>query len=362
MRVPCPWTKGYAGVGRDVGHLGENQTGPAQRARTEVDQMEVVDQTVLGRIHAHRRDHDAVGQGQAAQLQRREHGRGRRFGRRRAGAVGEPALDPGQEVTIAQTQVLMADALAAGQQAVGELQRVEVDVAVDRLEPFGRIARRALQFQHLDPALGLIGREGEIEITATGQGPGQMDGVLEGQFGPGPDGEMRGVGGVPQQDDLAVAPVGTRDAREVEPGRAADVSRIAHQGVTTQPVGEQGFGRTTGLILVELIEAEAKPGRLGAFDDEGRGSRFELVGVGPDPTVRGVDEGEGEGVERLMRAQPDVFVGAHVDVDAEGLGPGIAGHAVQPVGGNHDVSVKRPGVRDLGLKPQLDAQGAGPVM
>ncbi|MBX9460536.1 MAG: hypothetical protein KL785_04955 [Brevundimonas sp.] len=109
---------------------------------------------------------------------------------------------------------------------------------------------------------------------------------------------------------------------------ATQVAGVAHQGVAAQPVGEQGLGLAAGLILVHGVETEAAPGRLGAFHDEGRGARFELVGVGPDPAVRGVDEGEGEGVERLFRTQPDIFVGPHVDVDAEHLGIVVAHPAV----------------------------------
>ena len=207
-----------AGVGRDVGHLGEDQSGTAEGPAAEVYQVEIADQAVLGRIHAHRRDDDAIGQGQAAQLQRCEHGRRRIVFGRSAGLFSEPALDAGQEITVPQTQVLMADALAAGEQAVGELQRIKADIAVDGLEPFGRVTGRALQLEHLDTTLGLIGRQARVEIVGFGQGLGEADGVLEGQFGAGADGEMGGVGGVAQQHHLSVAPVGAGDPREVEPG------------------------------------------------------------------------------------------------------------------------------------------------
>ena len=156
----------------------------------------------------------------------------------------------------------MADALAASQQAVGELKRVEADVAVNGLEPFGGVAGGALQLEHLDPAFGFIGDEARIQIFGFGQGFGETDGVLEGQFCAGADGEMRRVGGVAQQHHLAVAPVGAGHAREVQPGRAAQVFRIAQQGVAAQPVGEQGLGRAAGLVVVHRVEAEAAPGRF----------------------------------------------------------------------------------------------------
>ena len=75
-----------------------------------------------------------------------------------------------------------------------------------------------------------------------------------------------------------------------------------------------------------------------------------------------LDEGEGEGLERLFRAQPDVFVGPYIDVDAEGLGVIVADPAVQPVGGDDDVGVQRTDVGDLALEPQVDAQRPGALV
>jgi hypothetical protein len=67
-------------------------------------------------------------------------------------------------MAVPHAQVLVADALAAGQQGVGELLRLQMRVAGDVLEPFGGIARRRLDAQHLDLALGLI-RGGHIRAV-----------------------------------------------------------------------------------------------------------------------------------------------------------------------------------------------------
>ena len=56
------------------------------------------------------------------------------------------------------------------------------------------------------------------------------------------------------------------------------------------------------------------------LDDEGRGLVVELVGVGLEPAVLGLLEGEGEGLEQLVRAQPDEAAAAQVDVGLEGRG------------------------------------------
>ena len=60
---------------------------------------------------------------------------------------------------------------------------------------------------------------------------GQHDGVFQGQFGAGPDGEMRGMGGIPHQDHIVVMIGAAIDAREVEPGGTAEMARIAHQRI-----------------------------------------------------------------------------------------------------------------------------------
>ena len=135
-------------------------------------------------------------------------------------------------------------------------------------------------------------------------------------------GGSRGIG-------FAIArTLGEAGARVAITARKADELDEARAALATLGCEVWAFCNDLG------VEAEAAPGRLGAFDDEGRGAGFELVGVGPDPAVRGLDEGEGEGVERLVRTQPDVFVGPHVDVDAEDLGILVANPAVEPVGGD----------------------------
>ena len=218
-----------------------------------------------------------------------------------AGFLPEPALDAFQPVLVAQAEVLVADALAAGQQRISELQRLEMEVALERLEPFGRVAGAVLQLEHLEVPLGDIFEHRRVEGQArTVQHLGQLDRILERQLGARADREMGGVGGVAEQDELAVVPALALDAAEVEPGgRADEVGGVGLERVAVEIFGEQFFAGGDGLGLVHAVEAEAAPGLFRTFDDEGRAVGREAVGVGPDPAVLGLFEGEGEGVEGL---------------------------------------------------------------
>ena len=68
-------------------------------------------------------------------------------------ALPEPALDAFEPFAVAKAQILVADALAAGQQRISELQRLEMQVAVQRLEPFGRVARAVLELEDFEVPL-----------------------------------------------------------------------------------------------------------------------------------------------------------------------------------------------------------------
>ena len=66
----------------------------------------------------------------------------------------------------------MADALTAREQRVSELQWLEMEVAVEGFEPFGRVACAVLQLEDFERALGLVfvegGFEGEGLVIASG--------------------------------------------------------------------------------------------------------------------------------------------------------------------------------------------------
>ena len=58
---------GNAPFGHDAGRFHDHQPEAAQREAAKMDEMPVIGEAVDGRILAHRRDHRAVAQGQAAQ-------------------------------------------------------------------------------------------------------------------------------------------------------------------------------------------------------------------------------------------------------------------------------------------------------
>jgi hypothetical protein len=143
-----------------------------------------------------------------AQPVRREHGRRRHRGAPscRAPALvrtrSPPALDALEVAAVAQPQVLVTHALAAGEQAVGELFRLEVDVAAHVLEPLHRVACRVLQPQRLGHALVLVAAQAASAGHRSVELAGEPDGVLHGELGAGTDGEVRGVRRVADQHDV----------------------------------------------------------------------------------------------------------------------------------------------------------------
>ena len=123
---------------------------------------------------------------------------------------------------------------------------------------------------------------------------------------------------------LLVRPGLAQHAVEVEPGRAAQVAGIGHQPMAAEVPGEDLLAGGDRLVLAHAVEAEARarsPREHSTMKVAVSG--IELVGVRPDPAVLGLLEDEGEGVvELLVRAEPDVLAGAHVDVGLEHVARG----------------------------------------
>src|SRR5215212_4047893 len=71
------------------------------------------------------------------------------------------------------------------------------------------------------------------------------------------------------------------------------------------------------LVQPKVVEAEPLPSLRQTLDDERAGIVVEVVSVEPDPTRARLLETEGEGVEHLVSAEPNVLVLAHVDICLE---------------------------------------------
>ena len=359
--------RGDAGIGGDAGHFGHHQRCAAEAARRVMLKVEVAGHAVGRRIGAHRRHHDAVAQGHAAQLEWREHRRQRLFagGRRHAAAGGEPAVVVLGVGRVAQLLVGVTDALAAGQQRESELVGLHIDVVIDFLEPGHAIARRALQLKRLDFAFRLVASEAGRHITICAvQHLDQGRGVFHRQLGTGTDGEMRGVRGVTQQHDIFLEPALAEHAVELDPGRrSTQVPGIGDQPGAVEHVGEEFLAEGDRLIRLQLVESGLEPGFLRCFDDEGGPFVVELVGMQVEPARLGLLEGESEGVELLLGAEPDEATLADVDARVEVVGVFGARSGIDAIGADDQVVFPGIVVRilEFGFKLQVHAEfpGAG---
>src|SRR5450759_1829562 len=126
---------------------------------------------------------------------------------------------------------------------------------------------------------------------------------------------MRCRGRITQQHDIAIAPPLAQHPVEVKPRGTAQMARIRHQAVAAEITREDLLASGDALVEAHAVEAGAAPSRLRAFYNERRGVRVELIRVRPYPTVFSFFKNERERVvEFLMRAEPNIFAGAHVDI------------------------------------------------
>src|SRR5438046_2060488 len=148
---------------------------------------------------------------------------------------------------------------------------------------------------------------------------------------------MRRVRRVAEQDEVPVAPRLVPDGDKVNPPGG-----VRPQGMTTELSGEELLTVRQALSLISLIEAGPSPGGLVAFDNECAGLTIEGVSVDLEQSVLVLTEDEGEGVEHFIGAEPDISRLAHVPARLEDLGLGLADHTVDPIGGDGEVTIRKP--------------------
>jgi hypothetical protein len=118
------------------------------------------------------------------------------------------------------------------------------------------------------------------------------------------------------------------------------VAGVAYQAMTAEVPGKDALAGFNRLLLAHVVEAHPPPGRLRAFDDEGRRVGIELVGVRPDPAMLGFLEDEREGVvELLVRAEPNVLGLANVDVRPEGISERAAHFRIRTISCHDEIAV-----------------------
>ncbi|MNK98502.1 hypothetical protein D3C87_1188670 [compost metagenome] len=236
-----------ARIGRHARHLGKHEARATHGARAQVHQMVVARHAIDGAVLRHRRDGDAVFQQHAAQAERREHGRQWLLRQRHASLLAraprQPLFITGHVGRVAQAQVFMRNALAAREHRIGELRRFHDAVTLDVFKPLHGIARRALDFQHLDGAQLLVGGQRRSRLGMLAEAARQLDRVFQRQLGTGAYRIMGRVGRVAHQHDghaiLVMHPLPANDAGEGDPlRRAAQMRRIAQQTVAVEFLGE----------------------------------------------------------------------------------------------------------------------------
>src|SRR6202012_5306744 len=117
---------------RDAGHFGVHEARAAERTIAVVHEVPVVRHAVGRTVLCHWRDHDTVRESEAAQLEGQEHRRAASAPAVAAGGAAFIALD---ELRVPYLQILVSDALTAGEETIGELLGRQTGVALDVLEP-----------------------------------------------------------------------------------------------------------------------------------------------------------------------------------------------------------------------------------
>jgi hypothetical protein len=242
-------------------------------------------------------------------------------GRRDAGAAArqplrEPAFVAVHVGRIAQAQVFVRQALAAGQHGIGELRRLHRAVALDVLEPLHRIARRALQLEHFHRAHRLV-RASARCIGMLAEAARQLDRIFQRQLGARADRIMRvcaaspisTTGTLPSQCTHLPQTMRGKVIHMAEPRRWAALDIRWPSSCSANSARRR---RSTLPGSFDPAPPRATPFRR--FDDEGRGVGVVLIDVRLEPAVLRLFEGEGERIELLVRAQPDKAAVARLDL------------------------------------------------
>ena len=242
---------------------------------------------------------------------------------------------------------------------------LEGGVAVHVLEPFGRVARRVLDFQHFDAAFSLVARERMGQVHLDIKCTRECDRILERKLGPRPDREMSGMRGIAHQHDghvpIPVDPRLANDALKAKPNRrAAQVRSVALQPVAVQIAGKDALAKVNSLLLRHAIDSRALPHYFRRLDDESRHVAVVLIRVRLEPPPRRVLERERKRREFSRRAEPGEATTSDIDIRFERQRVFLSDPAVAAVARDHDVRGElaccRLIVGDIGFEDELDVK------
>ncbi len=265
---------------------------------------------------------------------------------------GEPGVDGADELRIALREVDVGDPPAPRQQVEGKLPWIEVGIARHVLEIARALQRSLLEALDDGLALHLVVVEGRAQVSMPSQGIDEGNAVFHRQLGPRADRKVGGVGGVAEQDDLAVVPALLAQGQEVDPERA-----VRHQPPSSQLRLEEVFAVGDAVRLARRIQACVTPGSLRTLDDEGAGARVERISVNLEEAVIIAAKDEGEGVERQVAPKPDVLRRMCQDLRLEELAIRAANQAVDAIRPHDEIgALELPHVADLALEFQPDAE------
>ncbi len=334
--------------------------------------MEVARDAVAGRVHVHGGDDDPVRELQRADPHRLEHRRPDAWFRpavrralragerarpavrrgplavrraalavRRALLTGEPPVHPRDELGVAQPQVVVGDPAAAGDDVERELLRVLAGVLADVLEPLQAGLRRALGGRDHGAPLRLVGRGRRRDVRLLVQAGCEGQRVLHRQFGPGPDGEVRGVRGVAEQHHVVVPPGRAPHRGEVHPAGVVADDLVATQRWPRprRPAQDVRTDLPDDLDrrLVAAARRQVRRGRRQAREPgpvphvvaglQDERARVPAVWVAMDlhHPGGGVQDVELERVEDQVGAEPDVGAAASLELRPEHRGQPLPG-------------------------------------
>ena len=324
---------------RHAGHLGEHQRRAALRARAEMDEVEVVRRAVDRTIHRHRRDDDRDCPASTSRSRNGVNIGGAGLPARRRGARPMSSMRCDIALRSRSRKFSWPMRWLRVSRLYANCSGSSARIARDVLEPLHAVARRVLQAQHLDPALGFVrlerGRRRRVRERALRRARPRPPSRASSPS------RSRSARCAPRRRAVRASRDDQRsfaDDAGSESTAIAQMRRVRHQRCAVEIFGEQSLAERDRFVRRRRCRGPRRAtSRRGISTINVPRSGVELVRVRPEPPVLGLLERERERVEAAMRAEPNVAVAPQVDRRAELGVVQTADRAVCAVG-DHDRS------------------------